>query len=62
MEDMCTSLSIHKNETPCQAICNKLQVNDFPEDLRCIRWLKLQGLNWKASNQKYSYIAQRART
>ena len=28
--------NLNKNQIPCQAVCNKLQIYDFPEDLRCI--------------------------
>ena len=31
---------LNKNQIPCQAVCNKLQIYDFPEDLRCIRHLE----------------------
>ena len=31
---------LHENQIPCQAVCNKLQIYDFPEDLRCIRLLE----------------------
>ena len=31
---------VNKNQIPCQAVCNKLHIYNFPEDLRCIRRLE----------------------
>ena len=30
----------NKNQIPCQAVCNKLQIYDFPIELRCIHQLE----------------------
>ena len=31
---------MNKNQIPCQAVYNKLQIYDFPIKLRCIHWLE----------------------
>ena len=31
---------LNKNQIPCQAVCNKLRIYDFPVELRCINQLE----------------------